>query len=85
MLRGRRARLQRGGESIGLGPLLVGLADATDADDCRTSSVTLSDGLPAVWFPTLNRPRVVLSLGYRYSVGPTSGWREQWMAAAGGE
>jgi hypothetical protein len=47
-----------GSESISLGPLLIGLADAIDADDYRTSSVTLSDGLPSVWFPRLNRTRV---------------------------
>ena len=47
-----------GSESISLGPLLVGLADAIDADDYRTSSLTLSDGLPAVWFPKASRARV---------------------------
>ena len=47
-----------GSASISLGPLLVGLADAIDADDYRTSSLTLSDGLPAVWFPKANRARV---------------------------
>jgi hypothetical protein len=47
-----------GSESSSLGSLLVGLADAIDADDYRTSSLTLSGGLPAVWFPKLNRTRV---------------------------
>ena len=47
-----------GSESISLGPLLIGQADAIDADDYRTSSVTLSDGLPAVWFPKASRARV---------------------------
>lgn len=47
-----------GGESVGLGALLVGFADVIDADAYRTSSLTLCDGLPSVWFPKLNRPRV---------------------------
>lgn len=47
-----------GSESIGLGPLLVGLADVIDADAYRTSSLALSGGLPSVWFPKMNRARV---------------------------
>jgi len=49
---------ERRRKSISLGPLLIGLADAIDADDYRTSSLTLSNGLPAVWFPKMNRTRV---------------------------
>lgn len=41
-----------------LGPLLVRLADAIDADDYQTSSLTLTVDMPSVWFPKPNRARV---------------------------
>jgi hypothetical protein len=46
-----------GEDSVRLGPLLVAFADVVDRDDYRTASLTLSDGLPAVWFPKPARER----------------------------
>ena len=61
-----------GRESISLGPLLVGLADAIDDNDYRTSSLTLSDGLPSVWFPKVNRTRVEVIVDGAKSGGSVS-------------
>jgi hypothetical protein len=58
-----------------LGPLLLRLADAVDADAYRTTSAHLSDGLPAVWFPKSNRERAEVIISEATASGSVSARR----------
>jgi hypothetical protein len=59
-----------------LGPLLLRLADAVDADAYRTTSVQLSEGLPAVWFPKSNRERAEAIINEATAAGSVSARRK---------
>ena len=59
-----------GGRRAGaLGPVLVGIADAVDGDDYKTSSLTLGGRLPLVWFADANQERVGAIVGARPALG----------------